>query len=862
MRTIRAHLLMTIFLLLVTAPALSVSEIEDELITISAKDMDIQELFELLNRQYDLNIVVHENVTGKVNVHLKEVTLDKALEHILWERGYSYARNGDIIKVFVSGKGGVGSAAGADGAEGSAIVPHYFRLSFLDAESAALMIEPLLTQGVGTVKGIKEGNLLFVQDLAEQGKLIGDVVKKLDAESLQVRISVKIVLINNTDAESTGFDWVSRFRASGAARPITFPFNKGKQGGIFWPESSTEDTGTGAEFSRSGGFPYSGADDFVFGFLDATQLTLLMEFIRSETDSEIVSQPEITTLHNKLAKILNGNIIKIPVYTQNIERGTSTFQGYETIETGTNLEVTPRIIDRNSVLLSVKPEVSEIVEYRGQFDEAPNVATRNVETNVIIEDGKTLILGGLTRSSKRTKETGVPFLKDIPLLGYLFRYSSEETVKDEMIIFITPRIIDREVLRKEAEGLIRHEDKWVSRYSFEQAMRLEAALFGPSPERRLRGISALERTGDEEILSILDAEKILLRVIENDTEERVRTAAVRLLANRYPREYYRWLDTIVLECPSPFDASFLVDYYLSEPARHLRDVTLMAAVLLDYPGTRDRLLEGLRKGTTTVRIRASEAFYRYPTPEVEAALVDSFQGSDDTASGLFALYALSRCGGERAVVMLSTATFGGKENLFSESARAALGLFARRDVDARSAWLLRESDFHTFLSRLREAEPPAVEGSDVFQAKIVSLLDLLEEKAPRSYDFLCLSVDTIREGDAWSMNKDGGCTLTAMRSEVIGWPLCRTAGEAVYFASLFYQREHFFSAIPEIIEGSRDQFWTVYSLAGLPLSPDTRLRRLLEGLLLGGVEDPLRSGEEEALSFCGKSRSALVEEKR
>lgn len=807
---------------------------DDKKITISTKDMDVHSFFQLLNRQYDLNIVVSNGVTGKIGVHLNDIPLEQALDVITSSHGLSFKRQGEIIEIF---------AAGEKEEDASAAVPalpldievRIFQLKFAEAESVASLVESLLTPGVGTAKAIKDGNILMVRDLPPRVAEIVKIVEKLDEESHQVRISVKIVLINRSDNDTVGFDWYTSFRASGAKRPITFPFDKRHTGGVFWPENDPfgGDEGDGAEFSPNSSFPYATKDDFVFGVLDATEFSLLMQFIDSKIDSELISQPEITTINNKTATIINGNVVQIPTYSQNLQYGITTVSGYQEIQTGTNLEVTPRIIDDSSVLLKVIPEVSEIVEYRGQFDELPNIATRRADTEVILEDGKTLIIGGLVRTVKREKETGVPFLKDIPILGYLFRYSSEQIEKDDMVIFITPRIIDREVLRKEAEGMTRHDGEWVARRSFDEASRLKAALFGPSPEQRMRGIHALAQTRNEEVLSIVGPEEALVRVMENDEDEEIRAAAARVLAGRFPDAFYGWLESMVLADPTGYRTGFLVRYGLNEPARHLRDAAFMAAMMVNMEESRRVMVDGLSQGEVAVLIRAAEALCRFPCLEAQESLVRAVGLESDPVTRYYALHALSRCGARHTAEYLLEAAMEEKETALGDAALRALDHLEGRDDFTSPRWYFEDSDFNCFVSRLKEAEPPAIVGSVPFRSRVASAIGLLENRAPQYLDLLWVSTSEIVESTSWKVENDSVGRIAVSSDDVMNWPVDRIAFEIIYFASLLYQSGGIpaGTGIDKIVEGSRDQFWVVYSLAGVSVPPDRRLRRFISSFL-------------------------------
>lgn len=818
-RTFIVAKFLLVFILAFASFSLALEE-EEKRITFSAKGMEIRDLFDLLNRQYGLNIVATKEVKGEISVHLINVPLDEALESITSSSGYAFTRVGNIIQVFLPEE----KPREAGKPVKPEVLPERkvraFPLNFLQAAQVQKMIEPLLSPGVGSVQGIEEGNLLLVKDTPARVEEIAALIEDLDRESRQVRISAKIVMVDRSKSDSVGFDWYTRFRASGSSRPITFPFDKRHAGGIFWPENNPFGEGGesgssgGPEFDPKGSFPYANKEDFAFGILNATEFSLLIEFLNTSGDTEIIAEPEITTLNNRTAKLISGEVVKIPMYAQNIERAVSTVTGFEEIKTGTNLEVTPRILDKTSVILKVKPEVSRITGFRGEFGELPDVATRNAEAEVIVEDGKTLIIAGLVLTDKRKKESGVPLLKEIPLLGYLFRYSSEETVKSDLIIFITPRIIDREALRKDAEGRIRYEGEWICKASVERAARLRAALFSSLPERRLRGLRSLREERNEEVLSLLKAEEVLARIMENDAEEEIRTQAVALLASQYPAAYYGWLDSLVLAGPEEFSTGFLVSYLLEERARPLRDATLMAALLVNREETTKRLMQSLGSGSTSSKIHAVEALCRFPFPEAEGSLAEAANPGFDPVVRLFAL--------------------------------SAFESLSKREGCPGSGRISVEPDFQALLSRVRNLKKPSVAGSIQFRSKIESALQRLAEKAPRFHDLICLCAREIVEGDSWCGQSADGGRIQAKGEEVENWPPDRIAFETIYCASLLYQQDSPSPAFPEVWEGARDQFWVVLSLAGASKAQEDWVQRFFGELFGSGL--PTSGGSPAASS--------------
>jgi len=167
-----------------------------------------------------------------------------------------------------------------------------------------------------------------------------------------------------------------------------------------------------------------------------------LEILNSRTDTNIISNPRITTLNNQEAKIIVGTIVPIPLYEYSTDTGTRIISGYENQKIGVQLVVTPNINEQKYITLDVVPSVDEITGWTGPDNERPIISTRSATTKVMIKDGQTLVIGGLISEKKVKYKKKVPILGDIPILGLLFTKKEDTVDKTDLLIFITPRIIE------------------------------------------------------------------------------------------------------------------------------------------------------------------------------------------------------------------------------------------------------------------------------------------------------------------------------------------------------------------------------------------------------------------------------------
>ena len=278
-----------------------------------------------------------------------------------------------------------------------------------DAEDIKKTVQPLLSER-GKVQIDKRTNNLVVRDVPSNLTKIEALVGKLDYATKQIKISTQMIEVSTSALQEYGIDWT----ATGFKR-----------------------TSSGKEYSQESNQNLDKVTDpagsFSFTTLqDGWDLTATISALISNGNGKIVAHPEITTVDNKEARIQMGQKIPIKQFDQS-GNVVITFE-----EVGTLLRVTPHVTEANKILMQLRPERSSYT-----FD--PNgviINTSNAETNVVVENGQTAVIGGLTTQDVIKDQSGIPVLKDIPLLGYLFRYERKKVENRDLLIFVTPTIVD------------------------------------------------------------------------------------------------------------------------------------------------------------------------------------------------------------------------------------------------------------------------------------------------------------------------------------------------------------------------------------------------------------------------------------
>ncbi|MFH0790608.1 MAG: secretin and TonB N-terminal domain-containing protein [Candidatus Omnitrophota bacterium] len=416
------------------------------------REVDIKDVLRQLSKQYGLNIVFSEKVAGLVTVQLNNVTIEEAMDSIITVNGFVYTKRGTVIKVTT-----------ADEAEREGRQTKLFRLNNADALTLQTTLGKVLSSDGAINVDTRSNSLLVTDSLSVINKIEG-MIPALDEVTPQVLIEAKFIETSLTKTEKLGIDWTTTISAAGSKIPTTLPF-KSTGGWMrdYLPLSKPTASGTVGDFPSVGlapplsglayGFPYSLASNFSFGTLDFSSLKSVFDFLKERKNTKLVANPRILTLNSQKASISVGRVLSLPTYERNETTGTMEITGWEKMNVGVNLEVTPQISPDGHVKLKLKPEVSSLVGYtstRDNVNEGPITSTRTAETEVLLRDGQTAVIGGLVKEESLSNVKKIPILGDIPLLGLLFTRkevgsATSPTEKTDLLIFVTARIIKDKV---------------------------------------------------------------------------------------------------------------------------------------------------------------------------------------------------------------------------------------------------------------------------------------------------------------------------------------------------------------------------------------------------------------------------------
>ena len=385
---------------------------------ISVHKGDITLLLTALAQETGYNIVMSKSVQGEVTIDLHNVPWEEALSTILQSNGYTYRIKGNIIRVATPNEFKQEIDAEKKKNELQDMGPVETRIipiSYSSADDIVKIIKGVLTSA-GTTMVDTRTNTLIISDVKPRLDEALELIRHLDKPTAQVMIESKFIRVSSEVMDELGINWQ-------LANNSTFYSSDSQFSGAVT-------TGGGTSITVQGG---TNTGQIVTSLLDTFDLNMKLNMMVSENKAEVLASPKITVLNNETASFISGK--KVPINMTD-ESGNTVSQLQEI---GIKLDVKPTINAANEVLIEVKPEVSDLVPPADGADLI--ISTNSAQTKLLVGDGKTAVIGGLVRRDTSDATSGVPILKDIPILGLLFKNRVKRNTSEEILIFVTPHII-------------------------------------------------------------------------------------------------------------------------------------------------------------------------------------------------------------------------------------------------------------------------------------------------------------------------------------------------------------------------------------------------------------------------------------
>ncbi len=412
-------------------------------ISLKMTDIDVSVVLRALARASDQNIIVSEAVSGKININIAQAPWDQVFLGILRTQGLSYAWEGEIIRIMTADDMEEDLKRQARQRELTLTEQPLTRIvpvRYATADNLKDNLEKFLTADkdgnpIGSILVDSHTNSLIIQAIRSDMKTIVAVVDQLDKPTPQVLIEAFIVEANKDVARELGIQWGGLIRTG---KGTGVGFGTGRDSGVLGDTVGSAVDPTSGTVVDLPAQALGGYEPFSLGLiyqnlgdvLLATQLSALQD----KGKLNILSSPSITTLDNQTAFIESGEDIPF----QTVEDGEVNVEFKKAV---LSLKVTPHVIDDNTLKMYVNVHKDE-ADFSRTVLGNPTIITKNAETNVIQLDGQTIVIGGLNKETTSRSDTGVPFLEDIPGLGYLFKRKSTDDRLEDLLIFITPHILE------------------------------------------------------------------------------------------------------------------------------------------------------------------------------------------------------------------------------------------------------------------------------------------------------------------------------------------------------------------------------------------------------------------------------------
>jgi len=453
-------------------------------ISMKMYNVEVAVLLRSLARAANLNILINEKVTGLANINIEQAPWDQVFTAILHSNGLTYAWVGDIIRIMTV-EDINNDLKLMEAAQNKLSIKKEHELKIKAIQIKEEMAEPLITRVVHIdyadpvklrenlwefLKNSRAGadnlisekdakntemrssilvdlhtNSLMIQAVSSDLNRLLALIEELDSPIPQILIEAHIVETNSETAKELGIQWGGKYREHGTW-------------GDFVPSAWNYNAGTAAATSGSVNPNVGYESDFniipdegllTLGFIgDRLDLNMELTALQTEGNLNILSSPSITTLDNHEATIESGKDVPF----QTVEDGEVNIEFKKAV---LSLKVTPHVINGNKLKLKIETHKDEL-DFSKTVAGNPTIITKNAETNIVLSDGQTTVIGGLSKETSTNTKSGIPFLKDIPLVGWLFKGKKDTNDMEEVLIFITPHILKQ---KSQAQKAVTQNDK-------------------------------------------------------------------------------------------------------------------------------------------------------------------------------------------------------------------------------------------------------------------------------------------------------------------------------------------------------------------------------------------------------------------
>jgi len=432
------------------AKAGPVNSLPTRKVSLKMYNVEITTLLRALARAADHNLLIKSDIEGNISVIIQDTPWDQVFRGILRTHGLSYTWEGDIIRVATIEDmernlklDAIQEKRKAQELEIKRVEPLLTRvvtINYADATELKENLKEFLTKNKegksrGSIMVDEHTNSLIIQAIMTDIARMISLIEELDRPTPQILIEAHIVEATRETAYNLGIQWGGLYHTGNSW--ITPGANTGEVLGNSLSTGIDPSSGIAANFPADIGA--TGLTlGFVFENIGKSILNVQLSALQEDGQINILSSPSITTLDNQMAFTENGE--KVP-YVSTDDDGNTDVKFEEAV---LRLEITPHVIDERNLKMKIGVKKDE-VDITRAVEGNPFIIKKQTETTLIVEDNETIVISGLTKQTNSNSESGIPGLKDLPFLGFLFKAKDKSDKMEEVLIFITPHILRKQM---------------------------------------------------------------------------------------------------------------------------------------------------------------------------------------------------------------------------------------------------------------------------------------------------------------------------------------------------------------------------------------------------------------------------------
>ena len=433
-------------------------------ISIDFRNTPIEDVIRIMAEQADVDIIKSPNVIGNVTATLTNVPLEEALDNILAAHGYGYVTGENMIRI---------SPFDEITQKAESLTSKIYRITYTDVTEVENALKKFISKR-GSLSSNPGTSNIIVTDTESTIKAIDTFIEEIDRITPQILVEVRIYDVTSTEGFDIWAEWaagrnnpITTFTANtdadnivtnnltGATTTDATTINTTKTTQTAWQDSDAGLAATSYTYRKSkpfvgGNFDADTAGTIRLGLLDAVNVDIALNVLRTQVGAKLLANPRILVLDNETAEF---KIVSEIPYTETSDTsagGTMTSTKFK--EVGVELKVKPHVTRDGMIRLDIIPkfsvvsELGSIIPNGGGLRGVPTVDAREVDTKALVKDGQTVVLGGLRKRTVSQDISKIPLLGDVPVLGNLFTSVEEEVETNELIVFLTPKVIIEPVL--------------------------------------------------------------------------------------------------------------------------------------------------------------------------------------------------------------------------------------------------------------------------------------------------------------------------------------------------------------------------------------------------------------------------------